>query len=74
MKTPYGPEERNFTNDIKNYAVPRKIPKPTLWPAGLALALTLVFWGLISSLMITVVGLVCTGIALAGWITGLEDE
>jgi hypothetical protein len=74
MNTPEGPEDRNNTNDLRYFAVPRKMPKPTLWPAGLALALTLVFWGLISSLIMTAVGFVFMGITLAGWIDGVKDE
>lgn len=51
-----------------NSSSPPHLPKPTVWPATTALATTFFFWGLISSLIITVVGLIVFAVALTGWI------
>lgn len=49
-------------------------PKPTAWPAILALAVTFIFWGLASSLVITGVGLLVFAVALMGWIGSIRHE
>jgi len=51
---------------------PAELPIPSYWPAVLALAVMLVFWGLVSSLIITVVGLALFALGLAGWIGDLR--
>ncbi len=55
-------------------AQPERIPPPTLSPAFLALGATLLVWGLISSYIITAIGVVLFGVALAGWIGDLRHE
>jgi hypothetical protein len=50
------------------------LPRPTYFPAGLAMGVTFLFWGLISSLVILLVGLVLFAASLAGWITELRYE
>ena len=47
---------------------PEPLPKPTAWPATLALAITFLLWGLASSLIISGVGAVVFAVALTGWI------
>lgn len=47
---------------------PEPLPKPTAWPPTLALSITFIFWGLVSSLIITAVGLVVFAVAITGWI------
>jgi hypothetical protein len=44
------------------------LPKPTAWPATLALSITFLLWGLISSLIISGIGAVVFAVALTGWI------
>ncbi len=44
------------------------LPKPTAWPATLALAITFLLWGLASSLIISGVGAIVFAVALTGWI------
>jgi hypothetical protein len=44
------------------------LPKPTAWPATLALSITFLLWGLASSLLISGVGAVVFAVALTGWI------
>jgi len=51
-----------------------KLPEPSIWPATLALAITFLVWGLVTSLMITGVGLALFGLALAGWIRDIRHE
>jgi hypothetical protein len=51
-----------------------KLPEPSIWPAALALAITFLVWGLVTSLIITGVGLALFAVALAGWIRDLRHE
>ena len=53
---------------------PDKLPEPTIWPATLALAITFLVWGLVTSLIITGVGLAMFALALAGWIRDIRHE
>ncbi len=50
------------------------LPPPTYWPIGLAFAITLLAWSVVTSLLITAVGLVIFAVALAGWIGDLLHE
>jgi hypothetical protein len=47
---------------------PEHAPRPTYWPATMALAITFIFWGVVTSFIISGVGLVLLVVALAGWI------
>lgn len=53
---------------------PEKLPEPTSWPAALALAATLIVWGLISSLIISMVGIGLFAVSLTGWIGDIRHE
>ncbi|MFN2275762.1 MAG: hypothetical protein ACK2TX_13060 [Anaerolineales bacterium] len=53
---------------------PEVLPRPTYWPVTLALGITFLFWGLVASPAITIIGLALSGIALAGWIGELLRE
>jgi hypothetical protein len=53
---------------------PQDPPEPGVWPAALALAITLLVWGLVTSLIITGVGLVLFAGAMAGWIRDIRHE
>jgi hypothetical protein len=53
---------------------PEHLPPATFWPAGLALAITFVFWGLISSWVVFAVGVGLFAVSLAGWITDIRHE
>jgi hypothetical protein len=50
------------------------LPEPTFWPAAFGLGITFVFWGLISSWVVFVVGLIAFAGALAGWIADIRHE
>jgi hypothetical protein len=51
-----------------------RLPRPTYFPAGLAMGTTFIFWGLITSLIILLVGIGLFVAALAGWITEIRHE
>ena len=53
---------------------PDELPKPTFWPAGLAFAVTLLFWGLVTSPIITAVGALVFTVSLSGWIGDIRNE
>ena len=55
-------------------ARPEHIPRPTYWPAVLAFGLTFALWGLITTWIISVVGIVQVAISVAGWIGDLRNE
>ena len=55
-------------------ADPQNMPEPTWWPVALAFGVLFIFWGLISTLYITGVGLIVTAVAIAGWIIELNHE
>jgi hypothetical protein len=55
-------------------AKPDHIPRPTYWPAVMAFGITFALWGLITTLIISVVGIVLMAVALGGWIGDLRDE
>jgi hypothetical protein len=50
------------------------LPKPGVWPAMLALAITFLVWGLVTSIIITGVGGALFAGALAGWICDIRHE
>ncbi len=49
-------------------------PAPTLWPAAVSLAVAFMLWGLVSSLIITGIGLVLFVLGIAKWIMELRHE
>jgi hypothetical protein len=50
------------------------LPHPTYFPAGLAMGAAFLFWGLITTWVVVLVGLVLFLASLAGWITEIRDE
>jgi hypothetical protein len=50
------------------------LPHPTYFPAGLAMGVAFIFWGLISNFIVSLVGIVLFAAALAGWITDIRHE
>jgi hypothetical protein len=53
---------------------PEQLPAPTFWPIVLAVGIILLFWGFMSSIIFSGLGLLAMGIALAGWIGELNYE
>jgi hypothetical protein len=55
--------------------LPREqLPRPTYFPAGLAMGTTFIFWGLITSWVIFLAGIGLFIATLAGWITEIRHE
>jgi hypothetical protein len=57
-----------------NTAKPEHIPRPTPWPAAMALGITFFAWGLVTSPVVLGMGLVLFIISLAGWIGEIRHE
>lgn len=49
-------------------------PRPTFWPAATALGVMLFAWGLITSLIIFVIGALVLAASIAGWIGEIRHE
>ncbi|MBO0695410.1 MAG: hypothetical protein J2P56_04835, partial [Verrucomicrobia bacterium] len=55
--------------------LPREtLPRPNFFPAGLAMGITFIFWGLITSWVILAVGIGLFAASLAGWIYEILRE
>jgi len=50
------------------------LPRPTYFPAGLAMGTTLIFWSVVTSWVIFVAGIGLFIAALAGWVTEIRHE
>jgi hypothetical protein len=53
---------------------PERLPRPTFFPAGVAMGTAFIFWGLITSWVVLAVGISLFAAALAGWIYELLRE
>ncbi|MGO3184358.1 MAG: cytochrome c oxidase subunit 4 [Aequorivita sp.] len=58
----------------KYKAQPERLPNPTYWPFFLALGLVCIFWGILTTWIITAIGAIIFVIALSGWITDIYNE
>jgi len=54
--------------------LPERLPEPTGWPAVLAFGASLAAWGIVTSWMISSVGVVLFGAGVAGWIARMRHE
>jgi hypothetical protein len=54
--------------------LPENIPEPTYWPFLLAFGIVLIFWGLVSTGLITLAGVIISAASLAGWIGEMMHE
>ena len=69
------PDEQSLIASPKWESLPAEhLPRPTYFPAGLAMGVAFLFWGLITSWVTFVVGLALFIAALAGWITEIRYE
>lgn len=50
------------------------LPHPTYFPAGLAMGVAFLFWGLITNWVVWLIGAALFAAALAGWITEIRNE
>ena len=67
-------EQENSSKITWHAPLPEKIPEPTYWPALLAFGVVLIFWGLVSTWLISLAGIIITGFSLAGWIGAMINE
>lgn len=62
-------------NEEGNYkAEPVDLPEPTYWPFFLAFGITFLLWGILTSWLISIIGLITLIIALGGWMSDLYHE
>jgi hypothetical protein len=52
--------------------LPPALPPPSYWPSVLALAIVLLLWGLVSSIVVSGIGLGLFILAIAGWVGDLR--
>jgi len=55
-------------------AKPEVLPKPTYWPFFLAMGLAFTFWGLLTTWVVLVAGILIFIVSLMGWINILRHE
>ncbi len=53
---------------------PERLPRPTAWPALFAFGVTLFAWGLVSSLVLTLIGGALLFYALIHWIGEIRHD
>ena len=51
-----------------------KMPQPTFWPAALALGTVLLLWGLVTSFVVTITGLILLAVSFFGWLGEMRNE
>jgi len=50
------------------------LPQPTYWPVVMAVGITAVLWGIVTSLLISLAGLALIIISICGWIVDVKNE
>lgn len=55
-------------------ARPETLPKPTYWPFFLAMGLNFIFWGILTTWIIGLAGLLIFAVALTCWINLLRHD
>ncbi len=55
-------------------AYPQELPKFTWYPFILSIGVALIFWGIVTSLFITITGIIFFFLGLIGWIINLLEE
>jgi hypothetical protein len=67
-------KQDSHKEDLWVPALPEKMPAFTFWPVTLAAGTVFLLWGLITSPIISGVGLAVMFIALYGWIEEFRDD
>jgi len=57
-----------------NAARPEVLPRPTYWPAVLALGLAATAFGVVTTIVIGGIGLALCALAIGGWVAELRRE
>ncbi len=70
------PEQSDDNNYVgfTNKPLPQILPRPTVWPATLALGTTLLAFGIVTSWIISIAGLALFLLAATGWFKDLRNE
>jgi hypothetical protein len=55
-------------------ALPEKLPPPTVWPATLSFGVTLMAFGVLTSPLMSVTGLIVFLYAAGGWFEDLRND
>jgi hypothetical protein len=58
----------------RSYPLPETIPRPTIWPAVLALGIVAGVWGVLTSLYVTGIGVIVSVVGIGGWIREIVHE
>lgn len=58
----------------KYKARPEELPPPTYWPFLLALGVCLIFWGVLTTWVISGMGLLIFTVAIVGWLGDIVNE
>lgn len=53
---------------------PQIVPRPTYAPAVVALSIVCLFWGLVTTYLISLLGLLLLAVGIADWIGGLRHD
>ncbi|HEY4188021.1 MAG TPA: hypothetical protein VGP07_23295 [Polyangia bacterium] len=61
-------ERQEQLHDGWNEPRPATVPRPSAWPAGMALGITLLLWGIVTSPVLLAVGTLTVVASLMGWI------
>jgi hypothetical protein len=51
-----------------------ELPRPTYWPITMAVAITLIAFGIVNALLIIIIGVILLIVSLVGWIGDVRDE
>lgn len=57
-----------------NAPLPKSIPRATIWPAVLALGIVAGVWGVLTSLYLTIAGVIVSVVGIGGWIREIVFE
>jgi hypothetical protein len=57
-----------------NVPKPERIPRPTVWPAAMSLAIAFFAWGLVTSPVVLGVGFALFVVSLGGWLGEIRHE
>ena len=68
------PDEAKLPGGTTHEPQSHELPKPTYWPAVLALAVCFGLWGILTSVWLIVVGAAGTVVAAARWFGELRHE
>jgi len=67
-------DKPNEADDPTTPALPERIPKSTFWPFVMALGVMFFFWGILTSWIISGIGVILVSISFSGWIVDLNNE